>query len=158
MTGAGTGGLGTGGPGSVERGDPARLACGELAFLAACTAAARLDYEHPEGRWWREQASRLAGQLPVSALMLDTLPLHALKGALERFSHAVEHGRRLPTGERDPFEPVHRQGELREALTNALASLFHRALPVWARGEPPPWAHPEVPQADPAEAETEGAG
>lgn len=122
-----------------DRGHPLRRAHGELAFLGACAAVARLDFEHAEAVRWREAARKLAAQLPPGAVMLEPVPLQALVDRLAAFEVAVEAMHRLPSGERDYVRPVRAQGELREALTNAMASLYHQALPVWARGEPAPW-------------------
>lgn len=143
------------GPGTMARGDPQRTACGELALIAAAAAAARLDYEHPEGAEWLAEAGRLAAQMPSGAVVLDVLPLQRLRDRLDRFRLAVEGARQLPTGERDWLSVERAQGELREAVTNALASLYHRAVPVWRQGEAPPWAAPAAAVED-AERVTEG--
>lgn len=147
------------GPGDLPRSAPLRRAMGELAFLAAVTAVARLDPEHEETQAWLEQALRLTAQLPPGAVMLDALVLQALMTRLAVLRGALDGLRRLPSGERDWSRVADAQGELRGALTNAMASLYHRALPVWTRGEAPPWESFVQPEPEgEAAPETERAG
>lgn len=146
-------------PGTVRRGDPLRRACGELAFLAAVTAVARLDPEHEETQAWLDQAARLAAQLPPGAVMLEAHHMQALATRLAVLRGALDSLRRLPSGERDWTPVGDAQGALREVLTNAMASLYHRALPVWSRGEPPPWESFVEPEPEgETVVESEGAG
>lgn len=130
---------------ALDRGDPLRVAHGELALLSAAHLVGWLDFEHAEHAHWLAEAERLAAELPPGGRVLDAVRLFDVCDRVERLRRGLERRRRLSSGEADWVEIVRLQGYLRDAVTNAMASLHHHSLAVWRSGAPPDWPRAVAP-------------